>query len=404
MDRSPVSTSTAVSTVGIIGGGQLAWMMAAAAAKLGIHLVIQTPSQDDPAVAIAHHTIFAPIADAQATAQMATQCDVITFENEFVDLPALKALEATGVCFRPRLAVLEPLLDKYHQRSLFRQLDLPTPDFWPLEALHLSPQYHPTDLTPALTWPLVLKTRRHGYDGQGTFVCADQTALTQTLQRLPAVPFLVEAFVPFERELAIMAARSHNGEIVLYPVVETVQEAQVCRRVFVPAAIPPAVSAQVAAIARTLLTHLEVVGIFGIELFLTADHQVLVNEIAPRTHNSGHFSLDACNCSQFEQHLRAVAGFPLVPPTLKTPGAVMVNLLGYEQSFSDYQAQRKALAALPAAFVHWYGKAESRPGRKLGHVTVLLPASERSLMAQATAMAQKIESIWYPTHAETSLH
>ena len=401
MELFPDLAPTSRRTVGIIGGGQLAWMMADAAQKLGINLVIQTPSPDDPAVAIAHQTILAPIADAQATAQMATQCDVITFENEFVDLPALKALEASGVCFRPRLAALEPLLDKYHQRSLFRHLNLPTPDFWPLEALHLSADYEPTAQTPSLTWPLVLKTRRHGYDGQGTFVCPDLQTFTQTLQRVPTVPLLVEAFVPFERELAIMAARSPQGEIVLYPVVETEQEAQVCRRVFVPAAIPPAVTAQVEAIAQTLLTQLEVVGIFGIELFLTADHTVLVNEIAPRTHNSGHFSLDACNCSQFEQQLRAVVGLPLIPPTLKSPRAVMVNLLGYEQSLSDYQAQRTALAALPGAYVHWYGKAEARPGRKLGHVTVLLPPYEDSStpLPEAAAIAHTIESIWYPSQA-----
>ena len=203
--------------------------------------------------------------------------------------------------------------------------------------------------------------------------------------------FLLEKFVPFERELAVIAARSEKGEIVTYPIVETQQVAQVCRRVLVPAEIPRAVAAEIEAIAHTILHGLEVVGVFGIELFLTAD-SVVVNEIAPRTHNSGHFSLDACKTSQFEQHLRAVCDLPLGNAALNCDGAVMVNLLGYEYAEDDYLAKRQKLQQIPQAHVHWYGKAASRPGRKLGHVTVLLDTQNRS---EGGAIAQKIESIWY---------
>jgi 5-(carboxyamino)imidazole ribonucleotide synthase len=213
-----------------------------------------------------------------------------------------------------------------------------------------------------------------------------------TNQTVSQPSFLVEEFVPFDRELAVIAARSVNGEVVSYPVVETQQEQQVCRRVIAPADITPDQGAVIEAIAHTLLNSLQVVGIFGIELFLTAEGKVLVNEIAPRTHNSGHFSLDACETSQFEQHLRAVCGLPLGNPALHCPGAVMVNLLGYENSHSDYQRQRQQLAAIPGAYVHWYGKTESRPGRKLGHVTVLLEQPNR----EAANIAQTIDSIWYP--------
>ncbi len=371
--------------VGIIGGGQLAWLMAAAATKLGLELVVQTPDPTDPAVAIAATTILAPIADAAATAQLAAHCDVVTFENEFVDLDALRPLAAQGVQFHPALSALAPLLDKYDQRTYLQKLGIPTPQFWAWPEGALTEPPGPL--------PVVLKTRRHGYDGQGTFIIRDRATWQTTLEKLGDRPVLVEEFVPFERELAVMAARSCAGEIVVYPVVETQQEQQVCRRVIAPAAVDNAVVAEVGAIARTLLNSLQVVGIFGIEFFLTADHKVLVNEIAPRTHNSGHYTLDACPTSQFEQQLRAVCGFPLGDVTMPCAGAVMVNLLGYETSQSDYLAIRQQLAARPNAHVHWYGKTDSRPGRKLGHVTVLLEAP--NLQQQAIEQAAAIEAIWY---------
>ncbi|MDZ8087192.1 MAG: 5-(carboxyamino)imidazole ribonucleotide synthase [Nostoc sp. DedQUE12b] len=384
--------------VGVIGGGQLAWMMADAAEKLGVELVVQTPSVHDPAVSIAQETVFAPVDDANATEILAQKCDVITFENEFVNLQALSGLAQQGVCFRPKLEALAPLLDKYHQRCYLRDLGLPVPQFFALEEVE-----NIQSKIEYLGFPAVLKSRRHGYDGQGTFIIQDFAALEQklshetTTKTLNPSLFLVEEFVPFERELAIIAARSVEGEIVTYPVVETQQEQQVCRRVIAPAEIAPNQVAEIQAIAHTLLNSLEVVGIFGIELFLTADGKVLVNEIAPRTHNSGHFSLDACETSQFEQHLRAICGLPLGNPALQCAGAVMVNLLGYKNSYSDYQSQRQQIAEIPQAHVHWYGKTESRPGRKLGHVTVLLDNhNQESASAYANDIAHSIESIWYP--------
>lgn len=378
-----------VQRVGVIGGGQLAWMMADAAQRLGLELIIQTPEPTDPAVAIATHTILAPVADAQATAELARHCDVITFENEFVDLSALQKLAHQGICFRPGLHTLEPILDKYDQRSFLQKLGLPIPAFTAVTADMLQSQ-------PPNQFPIVLKTRRHGYDGQGTFIVKNRTELSATLAGLQSVPLLQEEFIPFERELAVMATRSQTGEMVIYPVVESQQQQQVCRWVIAPAEVPASVQAQVVAITRAILTHLQVVGLIGIELFLTAEGQVLVNEIAPRTHNSGHYTLDACTTSQFEQQLRAVCGLPLGNPTMKATAAVMVNLLGFESSHSDYQDKRQQLAAMPRTYVHWYGKAESRPGRKLGHVTALLePRPGQSMPEQARAFIHAIEANWY---------
>jgi len=391
---SAASSRNLVQRVGVIGGGQLAWMMAEAAEKLGVELWVQTPSNTDPAVAIAAQTILAPVDDAIATAQLAAQCDVITFENEFVDLEALTHLAQQGTCFRPSLDALRPLLDKYDQRTLMESLGLPTPAFTLKELLPYADSFPPA-------FPVVLKTRRHGYDGQGTFVVHSAAELEATLAQLASVPVLLEKFIPFERELAVMAARSLNGDIVIYPIVETQQENQVCRRVIAPAKINPKIATLIETIVRTLLTHLQVVGIFGIEFFLTKDGAVLINEIAPRTHNSGHYTLDACATSQFEQQLRAICGLPLGDATMTTAGAVMVNLLGYEQSESDYATKRQALSAIPQAHIHWYGKTESRLGRKLGHVTVLLNEAETlqdRAIANSTvhsAIAHQIESIWY---------
>ncbi|MES1022640.1 5-(carboxyamino)imidazole ribonucleotide synthase [Gloeocapsa sp. BRSZ] len=370
-----------VKRVGVIGGGQLAWMMATPAQALGVELVIQTPSCDDPAVAIAADTIIAPIDDADATQELARRCDVITFENEFVDLAALFPLAESGVCFRPRLEALSPLLDKYHQRCHLEKLGLPQPKF-------VLPSSHNQ-----LEFPVVLKTRRHGYDGQGTFIIKDVETLQHKLDtsHKPS-EVLLEEFIPFERELAVIVARAVNGDVVTFPIVETQQENQVCRRVIAPAAISSTVAQEIEAIAQTLINSLQAVGVFGIELFLTGEQKVLVNEIAPRTHNSGHFTIDACATSQFEQHLRAVCDLPLGSSALTCSSAVMINLLGYEYAQDDYLHKRSQISQIPHAHVHWYGKNESRPGRKLGHVTVLLDEHSPEV---AQAIAQKIESLWY---------
>ncbi|ARV61894.1 5-(carboxyamino)imidazole ribonucleotide synthase [Nostocales cyanobacterium HT-58-2] len=380
--------------VGVIGGGQLAWMMGDAAQRLGVELVVQTPHSSDPAVSISADNIFAPVNDANATAELAKKSDVITFENEFVDIQALSNLAQQGVCFRPKLEALAPLLDKYHQRCYLRDLGLPVPRFVALDLL----AEDDTTLS-QLGFPVVLKTRRHGYDGQGTFIIKDKETLKQKLESditkivESQVSFLLEEFIPFERELAVIAVRSVDGKVVTYPVVETQQEEQVCRRVLASADISLEVALEIENIARTLLNSLEAVGVFGIELFLNSDGKVLINEVAPRTHNSGHFSIDACETSQFEQHLRAVCGMQLGNTAMICPGAVMVNLLGYEISSSDYMTKRQQIEQIPQARVHWYGKTESRPGRKLGHVTVLLDTHNRD---QAMAIARNIESIWYP--------
>lgn len=394
--------------IGVIGGGQLALMMGTAAQKLGVELIVQTPNANDPAVSISSNTIFAAVDDATATAELAKQCDAITFENEFIDIEALSKLATHKVCFRPRIEALSPLLDKYHQRCFLEYLGIPVPKFTlPKSLFDVSSQtiqYKKSNNLQELElkFPIVLKARRHGYDGQGTFIIKDLISLEEKLypenpetnqkNNLIESHFLLEEFIPFQKELAVIAARSTSGEISTFVVVETQQEQQVCRRVIAPADISLQTEKTIKNIACNILSNLQVVGIFAIELFLTNSGEVLVNEIAPRTHNSGHFSIDACFTSQFEQHLRVVSDLPLGNVAMKIPYAIMVNLLGYETLKSDYSDKRSKLAQIPGAHVHWYGKSESRPGRKLGHITVLFDKLNRD---EAMTIAKNIESIWY---------
>lgn len=374
--------------IGVIGGGQLAWMMGLVAPKLGVEVIVQTPQATDPAVSTAADYVLAAVADATGTQALSDRCDILTFENEFVDLAALRPLAQRGITFRPSLAALEPLLDKYTQRQFLAAHDLPNPPFVTLDAAIADDAV--ADIVAPIGFPLVMKTRRLGYDGQGTFMIDSPSELLETWRHIGRQPVLLEAFIPFEKELAVMAARAPSGEIAVYPVVETQQVEQVCRRVIAPADVSEAVQRQVEAIARTLIEKLDFVGVLGIELFLAPGDTVLVNEVAPRTHNSGHYTLDACQTSQFAQQLLAVTGQPLGSTEMTCDRALMVNLLGFETATSDYADRRAQLSQRPHTHVYWYGKPTSRPGRKLGHVTVGLAAGE-----DAAAIAREIEAIWY---------
>jgi 5-(carboxyamino)imidazole ribonucleotide synthase len=240
---------------------------------------------------------------------------------------------------------------------------------------------------------LVLKARRHGYDGKGTWVIDSQIELQSAWESMHQAPAIAEAFIPFERELAVIVARAASGEISIYPVVETVQANQVCRRTIAPARITPQITAKVKDIAKQIVTTLEAIGVFGIEFFLTATGEVTVNEIAPRTHNSGHYTIEGCQTSQFEQLLRVVSGQTLGDVAMVAPVAVMVNLLGFEIASgtdADYAEKRQAIASFPNTFMHWYNKTSASVGRKLGHVTVLAETHD-----MAIAISDRIENIWY---------
>jgi len=390
--------------IGVIGGGQLAWMMAIASKRLGLELIVQAASPHETAVNIADRVIYGEVADVKATAQLAEHCSVITFENEFVDLVALQELASyvnQGVnqvgdrqlLFLPSLETLAISVDKLKQRQHFRKHDIPTPEFYGVDT-----EIELIAAADRLGYPFVLKARRHGYDGKGTWVIANEIELRSVWQSVEQVPAIAEAFIPFECELAVIVARSQTGEMAIYPVVETLQTNQICRYTIAPARINAAISRQVATIAKQIVTSLDAIGVFGIEFFLTAQGDISVNEIAPRTHNSGHYTIEGCQTSQFEQLLRVVSGKPLGDVSMVAPVAVMVNLLGFEQkSFTDeackgsgYLEKREAIALFPNTHIHWYNKTSTSIGRKLGHVTILAETHN-----VAIDICDRIENIWY---------
>ena len=374
--------------VGIIGAGQLAQMLAMAARTMGISLVVQGPRGDDPAVGVATGWVQGPLGEPEAVKALAEQVDVIGFENELVDLAPLQALEQAGVAFRPSLDTLCSLTDKRRQRYVLQDLNIPVPAWIDLkEALA-----HPERLDD-LGYPLMAKAASGGYDGRGLRTIDDGEALKVFAESVCPEDWYLERFVDFERELAMVGARSARGEVRWYPLLETRQLGQVCATVLAPASVPQNVEARAITIIGSLLQQLDYVGVLAVELFWGPEG-LLVNELAPRTHNSGHLTIEACATSQFEQHLRALTGAALGPTDLCTPGAFMVNLLGFEDSRKTYVEEQEALAALSGFHLHWYGKRVSRRGRKLGHMTHCLtgstPAQRQQDIKESLAAVDRI--------------
>ena len=354
--------------IGVVGGGQLARMLVQAATQRQVPIAVQTSNQGDPAAGLASRVVSADPRDVAGTRDLVVGCDGITFENEWVNIDALLPLEQQGVRFRPSLAALSPLVDKLSQRQLLNDLAIPSPPWCPLSLI--------SPAQPALpqgwVFPVMAKASRGGYDGKGTVVLRDIDALSQLLRAVPAEDWLLESWVDYELELALVVSRDQRGRIRHFPLVQTHQHQQVCDWVLAPAPVDPSVAALAYNVAASLMTKLGYVGVLALEFFY-GPAGLQVNEIAPRTHNSGHFSIEACTSSQFDQQLCIAAGLPVPDPELKSRGALMVNLLGLDPERHPPLDQRlEALEAMPGLHLHWYGKSPETPGRKLGHVTLLL--------------------------------
>ena len=347
------------STIGILGGGQLGRMLALAAARLGFDVAVLTPEADGPAARVAARSWVADYTDEGALGELARAADVVTYEFENVPVAAVDRLEAMGATVLPGRRALEVAQDRVAEKRFMREHGLAVVEFEAVEdARQLAAALERIGL------PALLKTRREGYDGKGqAWVRSPEDAAT-AWAAIEGAPAILEAEARFVRELSIIAARGRDGAVAAYPLGENTHEGGVLRRTTAPAGNAP--EAEARRIAETILNGLNYVGVIGVELFEFADGRLLVNEIAPRVHNTGHWTQDACEVDQFEQHVRAVAGWPL-GPTEPRSGAVMENLLGED-------ALRWAeLAAEPGARLHLYGKREARAGRKMGHVNRLQP-------------------------------
>jgi len=354
-------------TIGIIGGGQLARMTAYAAYRMGLEIAILDPEPDSPAGQIANLKLVGSLNDVSMLEELARVSNLITLENEFVDAPLLEHLESIGTCVFPTAHTVGLIQDKLLQKQTLEINGIGVPHFMGVsnyEDIYIAGE--------RFGWPLLLKTRRNGYDGRGNLLISESDKVLSAFDNLRRTksPLMVEAFVPFKKELAVMVARSRNGEILTYPVVETIQKDHICHIVKVPADVGEDVSKMVATIAKQAIEAVNGVGIFGIEMFILEDKSVLINELAPRPHNSGHYTIDACITSQYENHLRAILGLSLGPPTMIEPSAVMVNLLGNREGMAQVSGMENALS-IPGVNLHIYGKRLTRTGRKMGHVTAL---------------------------------
>lgn len=346
-------------TIGILGGGQLGRMLSVAAARLGYRCHIYDPAANPPAADVAHALTTAPYTDHAALAAFAAAVDVVTYEFENVPTAALDAIEAARP-IRPNRRALAISQDRLSEKTFLHDLGLVTAPFAAIDDA--------AGLAAALDLigtPAILKTRRLGYDGKGQIRLAAGADPDAAFAAAGGAPSILEGFVRFSHEVSVIVARGLTGAVAAYDPGENVHEDGILRRTTVPARLSPASHADAVLLAGRIVTALDYVGVMGVELFVT-EKGLVVNEIAPRVHNSGHWTQNGCAVDQFEQHIRAIAGWPLGDGA-RHADVVMENLIG------DDVARIAGLAREPATALHLYGKAEARPGRKMGHVNRILP-------------------------------
>ncbi|WP_255190545.1 5-(carboxyamino)imidazole ribonucleotide synthase [Natronobeatus ordinarius] len=351
-------------TLGVVGGGQLGRMLAEAAGPLGVEVIVLDPTPECPASAVCREQLVGDFDDEAGIRELAERADVLTFEIELADQDLLdRVSEETGIPVHPRPATLELIHDKLHQKRALREAGIPVPPFRAVEDAD--------DVREAIEEfgaPVMLKARTGGYDGRGNVPVESAEETEDTLEAV-AGPAMVESFVDFEREISVIAVKG-DGEVATFPVGENVHEEEILRETVVPARSDDDALERARAVATDVLELLDGRGTYGIELFETADGEILVNEIAPRPHNSGHWTIEGAVTSQFDAHVRAVLGWPLGSTELRSP-TVTANLL------ADVDDTREArlsnvdrILETPRASLHWYGKHEARPLRKMGHITV----------------------------------
>lgn len=361
-------------SIGIIGGGQLGKMIAQEAKRMSMKVIVLDPQEHCPASSVVDEQIVADFKDQAAIDRLASKCDVLTYEIELANSDALERLEARGkdVCPSPR--ILRIIQDKYKQKAFFKENNIPVPDF------HLIDRA--TDLNKVLKsfgLPLLVKARVDSYDGRGNTLIQTQNELLNWFRNINGTKYMIERVIKFRKELSVMVARNRKGQIESFPVVENIHKNNILDTTIAPARVSKTTWRRARKIAERAVTALGGSGIFGVEMFLTSDGTILVNEVSPRPHNSGHYTIEACSISQFEQHLRAILDLPLSRPQLLSP-AVMVNILGSLNCSGPYRIKGlRGLFSIPGCKLHLYGKKTSKPNRKLGHITVTAKGASAAL-------------------------
>ena len=364
-----VATFVPGQTLGILGGGQLGKMIAMEARRMGYRVKVLDPDVACPAAEVAE-VVLGAWSDPTAALELAMNCDVITLETEHVPFPVLAEVEKVRP-LRPSAQVLKTIQDRYNQRHFLHRHDLPQTQWANVENL--------TQLQRALAdtgVPAILKRRTGGYDGRSQVRIYDPAEAAAAWHALGEAPCILEAFVDFTAELSVVLARSTHGEIRFFATAENVHHHGILHTTVAPARFAPQIRARAEDLATHAAVALDIVGVLTVEFFLTRDDTLLINEMAPRVHNSGHVTLGACVTSQFEQQLRAVCGLPLGSQHQTAPAA-MVNLLG--DLWANGEPNFLAVLAEPRAHLHLYGKRGARPGRKMGHITVLADDTDEAL-------------------------
>lgn len=354
-------------TIGIIGGGQLGRMMALSAKAAGFRIAVVEPSKNSPTGQVADTEIVASYDDRKALEKLASISDVITYEFENVDYEALKWL--TEKAYVPQGAeMIKITQDRILEKQALTEAGVDVAPYAVIETEE--------DLYKELRnigFPSVLKTSRGGYDGKGQYVLRTEEDIATAAALLKNSRCVLESWIPFAKEISIVITKSTNGELECFPLGENVHVNNILHETIVPARVSEAVRQQAAVLAKKIARQLELVGTLAIEMFLTKDGKLYVNELAPRPHNSGHYTIEACNISQFGQHIRAVCGWPLLKPRLLEQ-AVMINILG-----QHVEGVVKQIPKQPHWHVHFYGKAEAKMNRKMGHITMLSDDLDRTL-------------------------
>jgi len=372
-------------TIGVLGGGQLGRMLAHAATRLGYRLHVYEPQANCPAGAVAHKEVNAPYEDLEKLAAFARECDVVTYEFENVPAAPLKHIE-TLTSLRPHWSVLETTQNRSREKRWLRDSGFPHARFAEVSA--------GGDLAAGIREvgvPCVVKTADFGYDGKGQLKVLCEADVPVALKKFSSQPVVIEQFVDFACEVSAVVARSASAAVRVFPISENIHTNHILDYSIVPARVPAEVLAKAEKLARLVAEKIDLVGVLGVEFFVTKSGDVLINELAPRTHNSGHYTIDACLTSQFEQQVRAICGLPLGAVTLTSP-VVMVNILGDAWKWDAAgkcvgEPNWDALLAQPNVRLHLYGKEEPRIGRKMGHFTVVARDAE-----MAYELAQKYKA------------
>jgi len=351
-------------TIGIVGGGQLGRMLTLAAKPLGFEVVVLDSNENCPAEQVGARRIAGDLYDSQALKELADAVDVITIEIEHLNTDALEQIAKTTPV-HPAPASVRMIQDKYLQKISLRENNIAVADF-----VEIIDKDSAKQALVQFGGEMILKTRHGAYDGRGNAKISSEAELLTALDKFGNAKLYAEKLVPFAKELAVMVARDTKGNINTYPVTETIHERNICIETLTPAQVPIDILKNADDLARQVASSLEGAGVFGIEMFLTEDKQVLVNEIAPRVHNSGHYTMNGCTTSQFEQHIRAITGLPLGDTQLLVPAIVMRNLLGRRDGETKVNGLSTALS-LPNASVHLYGKSPTKIDRKMGHINVV---------------------------------